>query len=165
MDKDLSYESTNTAWAARSAPPWNRPRLRWSARRRRAHTGGHESGQNHERRRAGPGERWRSGLEGNSLRRGAGGPVAFHAAAEAQAMERCCRRHGVWRPRHPNGAANLRLASHRFRRAEEHTSELQSVRHRVCRLLLEKKKHIIKLSLLCCHCGAMLAQSAVFMVA
>src|SRR5262245_63620191 len=28
----------------------------------------------------------------------------------------------------------------RFRRSEEHTSELQSLRHLVCRLLLEKKK-------------------------
>src|ERR1035438_10682988 len=27
-------------------------------------------------------------------------------------------------------------------RSEEHTSELQSLRHLVCRLLLEKKKHI-----------------------
>src|SRR3989442_3330528 len=29
-----------------------------------------------------------------------------------------------------------------FRRSEEHTSELQSRPHLVCRLLLEKKKHI-----------------------
>src|SRR5262245_64880955 len=29
---------------------------------------------------------------------------------------------------------------HRKRRSEEHTSELQSLRHLVCRLLLEKKK-------------------------
>src|SRR5262245_62822811 len=28
-----------------------------------------------------------------------------------------------------------------FARSEEHTSELQSLRHLVCRLLLEKKKH------------------------
>src|SRR5499426_4732148 len=30
----------------------------------------------------------------------------------------------------------------RARRSEEHTSELQSLRHLVCRLLLEKKKNI-----------------------
>src|SRR5205814_9602342 len=30
--------------------------------------------------------------------------------------------------------------SHRGKRSEEHTSELQSLRHLVCRLLLEKKK-------------------------
>src|SRR5258705_8291250 len=33
-------------------------------------------------------------------------------------------------------------------RSEEHTSELQSLRHLVCRLLLEKKKMLMKL-----HCG------------
>src|SRR5258705_9662232 len=32
--------------------------------------------------------------------------------------------------------------SQRGRRSEEHTSELQSLRHLVCRLLLEKKKKI-----------------------
>src|SRR5262245_62215822 len=32
------------------------------------------------------------------------------------------------------------LASTQFVRSEEHTSELQSLRHLVCRLLLEKKK-------------------------
>src|SRR5258705_8351123 len=31
-----------------------------------------------------------------------------------------------------------------MRRSEEHTSELQSLRHLVCRLLLEKKKMIYK---------------------
>src|SRR5437899_4664901 len=30
-----------------------------------------------------------------------------------------------------------------LRRSEEHTSELQSLRHLVCRLLLEKKKHAL----------------------
>src|SRR5258705_9302372 len=42
------------------------------------------------------------------------------------------------------GAAVRVDASHRLRvgrwRSEEHTSELQSLRHLVCRLLLEKKK-------------------------
>src|SRR5205814_6029233 len=33
-----------------------------------------------------------------------------------------------------------RLAQDRWMRSEEHTSELQSLRHLVCRLLLEKKK-------------------------
>src|SRR5437899_5413956 len=33
-------------------------------------------------------------------------------------------------------------------RSEEHTSELQSLRHLVCRLLLEKKKHVHESSLL-----------------
>src|SRR5262245_63743780 len=34
------------------------------------------------------------------------------------------------------------MASHGLKRSEEHTSELQSLRHLVCRLLLEKKKLI-----------------------
>src|SRR5258705_9952647 len=36
--------------------------------------------------------------------------------------------------------------AHPFRRdrSEEHTSELQSLRHLVCRLLLEKKKNIVR---------------------
>src|SRR2546430_9856054 len=37
-------------------------------------------------------------------------------------------------------------ADHRYERSEEHTSELQSQSNLVCRLLLEKKKHIIMLS-------------------
>src|SRR5437899_9984527 len=37
------------------------------------------------------------------------------------------------------GALLLSLAAHHTR-SEEHTSELQSLRHLVCRLLLEKKK-------------------------
>src|SRR5215472_18938010 len=41
-------------------------------------------------------------------------------------------------PRDPGGRA--REAGAARRRSEEHTSELQSLRHLVCRLLLEKKK-------------------------
>src|SRR5258705_11698642 len=33
-------------------------------------------------------------------------------------------------------------ATQDLERSEEHTSELQSLRHLVCRLLLEKKKHV-----------------------
>src|ERR1039458_10906460 len=41
------------------------------------------------------------------------------------------------------GASSYPVARRiRFPRSEEHTSELQSLRHLVCRLLLEKKKHI-----------------------
>src|SRR5437899_8786809 len=46
-------------------------------------------------------------------------------------------------PRQPGrGPARLRAADLRppHQRSEEHTSELQSLRHLVCRLLLEKKK-------------------------
>src|SRR5258705_4353751 len=38
----------------------------------------------------------------------------------------------------PDGAAPVGIATEE--RSEEHTSELQSLRHLVCRLLLEKKK-------------------------
>src|SRR5258705_1909266 len=40
---------------------------------------------------------------------------------------------------HP--AARTSVAQYLKDRSEEHTSELQSLRHLVCRLLLEKKKH------------------------
>src|SRR5262245_62486288 len=46
-------------------------------------------------------------------------------------------------PAHPyvsRGGVKLAAALDHFRRSEEHTSELQSLRHLVCRLLLEKKK-------------------------
>src|SRR5437899_10015185 len=42
----------------------------------------------------------------------------------------------------PRGAPSRARARARPRRSEEHTSELQSLRHLVCRLLLEKKKMI-----------------------
>src|SRR5437899_4726507 len=38
-------------------------------------------------------------------------------------------------------SACMGRASRLLLRSEEHTSELQSLRHLVCRLLLEKKKH------------------------
>src|SRR5947199_5929702 len=37
--------------------------------------------------------------------------------------------------------SRYRASSVSWRRSEEHTSELQSLRHLVCRLLLEKKKY------------------------
>src|SRR5215831_21423550 len=40
----------------------------------------------------------------------------------------------------PNSASLLIVHGPGGRRSEEHTSELQSLRHLVCRLLLEKKK-------------------------
>src|SRR5258705_10148974 len=43
--------------------------------------------------------------------------------------------------RTPNSCSSVRLFDRGVReRSEEHTSELQSLRHLVCRLLLEKKK-------------------------
>src|ERR1035438_10830001 len=42
---------------------------------------------------------------------------------------------------HRPGARRQLSDRHGFVRSEEHTSELQSLRHPVCRLLLEKKKN------------------------
>src|SRR5258705_9128936 len=39
------------------------------------------------------------------------------------------------------GVVRVDLGGRRIIRSEEHTSELQSLRHLVCRLLLEKKKN------------------------
>src|SRR5262245_59538791 len=44
------------------------------------------------------------------------------------------------RPAHESGRLTSRPACAGLDRSEEHTSELQSLRHLVCRLLLEKKK-------------------------
>src|SRR5437899_7123152 len=44
-------------------------------------------------------------------------------------------------------ASRSRLSALSPLRSEEHTSELQSLRHLVCRLLLEKKKHSIQVKL------------------
>src|ERR1035441_8852883 len=44
--------------------------------------------------------------------------------------------------------AAYEIQSRSGRRSEEHTSELQSLRHLVCRLLLEKKNHRCTCSLL-----------------
>src|SRR2546422_6420116 len=48
----------------------------------------------------------------------------------------------AWHPRHPHHAERRRPAPQGglVARSEEHTSELQSRLHLVCRLLLEKKK-------------------------
>src|SRR5262245_66468892 len=51
--------------------------------------------------------------------------------------------HRRWRLR-PRGRVCARCASSWAERSEEHTSELQSLRHLVCRLLLEKKKKEVK---------------------
>src|SRR5258705_936429 len=74
-------------------------------------------------------------------------PIALKDALAFGAPSRVCR----WRPGSRmaycnSGPAVLaavveRVSGQRFEdRSEEHTSELQSLRHLVCRLLLEKKK-------------------------
>src|SRR5690348_17978354 len=71
------------------------------------------------------------------VRRGrpAGGPQ-HHRPAGRRVLPGAAR--DADRPRPGRGAAGPRRA---HRRSEEHTSELQSPVHLVCRLLLEKKKH------------------------
>src|SRR5258705_13515777 len=49
----------------------------------------------------------------------------------------------IQRPFHSHSQSLLPL-TYGFHRSEEHTSELQSLRHLVCRLLLEKKKYSTK---------------------
>src|ERR1039458_817504 len=58
------------------------------------------------------------------------------AIPNARRSHNSCYINGLWVSRQK--LAKLGRTTHR--RAEEHTSELQSLRHLVCRLLLEKKK-------------------------
>src|SRR5438876_6534712 len=83
---------------------------------------------------------------GRPLRRGGerarprGGPVARHAdrGPRAAGGRRSVRRRA--RGARAVGRPGDALARRRAARSEEHTSELQSPVHLVCRLLLEKKK-------------------------
>src|SRR5262245_63268040 len=56
---------------------------------------------------------------------------------------------------HPSSATRSapcwRTASMPASRSEEHTSELQSLRHLVCRLLLEKKKQTLRRTTVKCN--------------
>src|SRR5262245_64156588 len=56
-------------------------------------------------------------------------PQSFHVVHTSEAGE-------------VTGLESVATSALRFR-SEEHTSELQSLRHLVCRLLREKKKHLI----------------------
>src|SRR5436853_3655218 len=72
--------------------------------------------------------------------------VAVEHGDRAEAAKRAERALGALRgpgPRRVDGPVRHagRGARARLARSEEHTSELQSLRHLVCRLLLEKKKH------------------------
>src|ERR1035441_7272137 len=58
-----------------------------------------------------------------------------------------------WRScRRIRGGIGRMAASSLLDRSEEHTSELQSLRHLVCRLLLEKKKLLVFLAILRIYC-------------
>src|SRR5205814_4327491 len=68
-------------------------------------------------------------------------PISFHSSRRRCAASKTCSRRGTWRHTQLSKPVNIVTR----RRSEEHTSELQSLRHLVCRLLLEKKKltHIL----------------------
>src|SRR5438045_6500409 len=57
------------------------------------------------------------------------------------ARSRASARSHSYRPPPPGAAPRGAAPGGGGRRSEEHTSELQSLRHLVCRLLLEKKKN------------------------
>src|SRR5205814_7470349 len=63
--------------------------------------------------------------------------VIFLVAAEDELL----RRFAETRRKHPMSRSDVGLREAMTMRSEEHTSELQSLRHLVCRLLLEKKKN------------------------
>src|SRR5258708_25293873 len=65
-------------------------------------------------------------------------PITTSIGSSARSFRRCAGREGG-RRRSPSWSTR-RPARRRSRRSEEHTSELQSPDHLVCRLLLEKKK-------------------------
>src|SRR5438045_7061615 len=73
-------------------------------------------------------------VEGVDSRRGDDARLAHGAAHQVLAAPRLPRELGGRRQQSSERAAEAR--------SEEHTSELQSLRHLVCRLLLEKKKKI-----------------------
>src|SRR2546422_4298582 len=60
------------------------------------------------------------------------------SSTDERAVTGACAR--KWRARNPPGACDLLSRPRAAPRSEEHTSELQSRLHLVCRLLLEKKK-------------------------
>src|SRR5262245_62367302 len=65
---------------------------------------------------------------------------AFTAALETWSRDGVPASPGAWLTTTARRKAIDRLRHLRIVRSEEHTSELQSLRHLVCRLLLEKKK-------------------------
>src|SRR3712207_7038187 len=78
-------------------------------------------------------------------RGGALGPVAGRGLAAGRRLRPG---RGADQDVHPHapGGGPGRTRWHVVKRSEEHTSELQSRQYLVCRLLLEKKKHINYLS-------------------
>src|SRR5439155_26761807 len=67
-------------------------------------------------------------------------PTEIYTLSLHDALPICGRFHSRARGRGSGVQGLVRLSRKHLRRSEEHTSELQSRGHLVCRLLLEKKK-------------------------
>src|SRR5258705_5297340 len=82
------------------------------------------------------------------------GDVSSHVGNHAGGLPVHLHRRGVAQPARDLCFDDDRLlvGSAASKRSEEHTSELQSLRHLVCRLLLVKKKHISLLIILHATC-------------
>src|SRR5258705_7316645 len=75
-------------------------------------------------------------------------PLQLSLGAEIDLPERVARHCAVLRLRRGDAIVLFNGEGGEFR-SEEHTSELQSLRHLVCRLLLEKKKNLPILKMIC----------------
>src|SRR5262245_62441886 len=84
-----------------------------------------------------PISRWISAAVTQSLRSKIGTRSTRFSSADFMFNPRLCSSYAL-----PNSRAIGSGASVATTRSEEHTSELQSLRHLVCRLLLEKKKQL-----------------------
>src|SRR2546422_222172 len=81
-----------------------------------------------------------------TLFRSNGPPHPGRALADARRRRAARLRHALQRAAEPRLSEEPRSLRGREDRSEEHTSELQSRLHLVCRLLLEKKKQKMMLS-------------------
>src|SRR2546422_7117418 len=72
--------------------------------------------------------------------------------------QRLRQRRAVQRDERALGAARPAVDEERHDRSEEHTSELQSRLHLVCRLLLEKKKKTIDPTVRSEHCASIVSE-------
>src|SRR5437667_8626587 len=84
-------------------------------------------------------ERPRDAVEGRGLSRAVRPDEPEDLAVPDPEGDRAQRREAAEALRQPANRENYRAAN----RSEEHTSELQSHHDLVCRLLLEKKKHVL----------------------
>src|SRR2546422_7527463 len=85
--------------------------------------------------------RWRKAVRDGVLRGGRAPAVKVPPAREIRRLQALERAHALLQEEHALLKKAIRFwATRKLTRSEEHTSELQSRLHLVCRLLLEKKK-------------------------